>query len=152
VPTGIDETGTLAEPDLPGSSMDVAVHVAVPALEGVSNPVESIVPSVAVHVTLELKLPVPLTVALHWVGAPTCVLGGLAVTVTDVMVGGGKFIVIVAEPDLLGSCTETALQLPVPVPDGVKTPEESIVPSVALQFTALVNAPVPLTVTEHCDV
>ncbi len=39
------------------------MHVAVPAPEGVKTPPDEIVPPVAVHVTNELKAPVPETVA-----------------------------------------------------------------------------------------
>ena len=54
-------------------------------------------------------------------------------------------IVIVAEPDtfVYPACAEFAMQLPVPAPDGVKTPEEVIVPPVAVHVTPVLNAPVP---------
>ncbi len=44
---------------------------------------------------------------------------------------------------------------PVPAPDGVNTPPAVIVPPVAVHVTALVNAPVPVTVAAQvavCDV
>jgi hypothetical protein len=44
------------------------------------------------------------------------------------------------------------VQLAEPAPDGVKTPEEVIVPPVAVHVTALLNAPVPATVAEQVDV
>ena len=44
------------------------------------------------------------------------------------------------------------MQLPVPVPDGVKTPPVVMVPPVAVQVTALLKAPVPDTVAEQVEV
>jgi len=44
------------------------------------------------------------------------------------------------------------VQLPVPVPDGVKTPPVVMVPPVAVQVTALLKAPVPDTVAEQVEV
>ena len=38
------------------------------------------------------------------------------------------------------------MQVPVPAPEGVKTPPEVMVPPVAVHVTALLNAPVPVTV------
>jgi hypothetical protein len=54
-----------------------------------------------------------------------------AATVTDV------------DPDLVASCVEVAVMVAVPVPEGVKTPDALIVPPVAAQVTAELNAPVP---------
>jgi hypothetical protein len=59
-------------------------------------------------------------------------------TVTDVMVG----VIVVAEtttlldPDLVVSCVEVAVMIAVPVPLGVKTPADVIVPPVADHVTA----------------
>ena len=44
------------------------------------------------------------------------------------------------------------MQLPVPVPDGVKTPPAVIVPPVAVHVTALLKVPVPDTVAEQVEV
>jgi hypothetical protein len=44
------------------------------------------------------------------------------------------------------------MQLPVPAPEGVKTPPGVIVPPVALHVTALLNVPVPVTVAAHTEV
>jgi hypothetical protein len=46
--------------------------------------------------------------------------------------------VIDAEPDMFvyPACAELAVQVPVPTPDGVKTPAGVIVPPVAVQVTA----------------
>ena len=78
------------------------------------------------------------------------IAGGLQVALTEVIVGAG--MVMVAEPDLLVSCTEVAVQLPVPEAAGVKTPPAVIVPLVADQVTAELKAPVPSTVAEQVEV
>ena len=44
------------------------------------------------------------------------------------------------------------MQVPVPAPDGVKTPPEVMVPPVAVQVTAFVKAPVPVTVAAQVAV
>lgn len=44
------------------------------------------------------------------------------------------------------------MQLPVPVPDGVNTPPAVMVPPVAVQVTAVLYDPVPVTVAEHVEV
>jgi hypothetical protein len=41
------------------------------------------------------------------------------------------------------------MHVPVPAPDGVKIPDCVIVPPVAVQVTAELYAPVPVTVAEH---
>jgi hypothetical protein len=59
-------TAIVAVPVLLVSSVLVAVTVTDPAeLGAVNNPLPLIVPPLAVHVTVELKLPVPCTVAVH---------------------------------------------------------------------------------------
>jgi hypothetical protein len=70
----------------------------------------------------------------------TEVMAGVAVTVTG------------ADPDLVESCVEVAVMVAVPAAVGVKTPDELIVPSVAAQVTAELNAPVPCTVAVQVDV
>jgi hypothetical protein len=50
---------------------------------------------------------------------------------------GGSVTVMVAVPDLVASCVEVAVTVTVPaVPGAVKSPEELIVPALALQVTA----------------
>jgi hypothetical protein len=44
------------------------------------------------------------------------------------------------------------MHVPVPAPDGVKIPDCVIVPPVAVQLTAALYAPVPVTVAAHCAV
>ena len=51
--------------------------------------------------------------------------------------------VTVPVPNFVASCVEVAVMVAVPAPVGVKTPEEVIVPPVAAQVTAELNAPVP---------
>lgn len=64
-------TVTVAFPDLLESSLLVAVTVTIAAeLGALNNPLPLIVPPLAVHITVELKLPVPCTVALHCEVAP----------------------------------------------------------------------------------
>lgn len=70
---------------------------------------------------------------------------------TEVMVGGAATVTF-ALPDLVESCVEVAVMVAVPVPLGVKTPDEVIAPSVAAQVTAELNAPVPCTVAVQVDV
>jgi hypothetical protein len=73
---------------------------------------------------------------------------GVQTTLTEVM-GGGADIVTVAEPALVGSSVDVAVMDAFPVVDGVKTPDEVIVPPVADHATAELYAPVPVTVAEH---
>jgi hypothetical protein len=67
---------------------------------------------------------------------------GAAATPIEVTVATGAptaaAIVIVAEPEMPVDpvAVDVAMQVPVPVPDGVKTPPCVIVPPVAVQLTA----------------
>jgi hypothetical protein len=56
-----------AEPDtlVNPACAELAVHVPVPAPDGVNTPPDVIVPPVAVHVTAVVNAPVPATVAAH---------------------------------------------------------------------------------------
>jgi hypothetical protein len=78
----------------------------------------------------------------------------VALTVTEVIVGGGTLTVTIAVPDtfVYPLWPEVALIVAVPAPDGVNTPEELITPSVADQLTAELKAPVPVTVGIQADV
>ncbi len=82
-------TVTLAVPDTLVFCVEVAVTVTdvIVVTEGaVNKPAEEIVPALAVHVTAVLKLPVPLTVAEHWLVPPELTVVGEQLTVTDVTV------------------------------------------------------------------
>ena len=57
-----------------------------------------------------------------------------------------------AVPDSEASWVEVAVITAVPVPDGVNTPEDVIVPSVEVQVTAELYDPVPCTVAAQTDV
>jgi len=82
-------TVTVAVPDLLMSWTEVAVIVTcsevTPPDGAVSKPEVEIVPALAIHVTPELKFPVPITVAEHWLVWPYRMVEGEQVTVTDVI-------------------------------------------------------------------
>jgi hypothetical protein len=59
---------------------------------------------------------------------------GEQATVTELIVTG-TVIVIVADPDLVESSVDVAVMVAVPAAEGVNTPTEVIVPSVANQVT-----------------
>jgi hypothetical protein len=117
--------------------VDVALQVPVPVPDGVKTPPWVMVPPVAVHVTPELNAPVPLTVATQVEVCELFMVDGLATTAIPVTVTGTTVDVTImdAEPDFVLSCVEVALQVPVPVPDGVNTPACVIVPPVADHVT-----------------
>jgi hypothetical protein len=68
-PAAVGFTVTVAVPDLLVSCVEVAVMVTcsdvTPPDGAVNKPEAEIVPALAAHVTPELKLPVPITVAEH---------------------------------------------------------------------------------------
>ena len=55
-------------------------------------------------------------------------------------------------PDFVGSCDEVAVITAVPKFDGVNTPEDVMVPSVAPHVTAELYDPAPCTVAVQLDV
>jgi hypothetical protein len=134
--------------------VEVAVQVPAPVLDGVNTPAPVIVPPVAVHVTVVLNAPVPRTLALHVEVCAVVIDEGVAVTDTEVIVGGGPVTVIVADPKMLvyPTCVEVAVIVAVPEALGVNTPPEVIAPSVADQVTALLKVPVPVTEAEQVEV
>ena len=77
----------------------MALHVAVPAPEGVKRPLDVMVPPVAVHVTAELYDPVPDTVAEHCDVCPVLMDVGEAATAIEVMVAGALVTVMAVEPE-----------------------------------------------------
>jgi hypothetical protein len=60
--------------------------------------------------------------------------------------------VIAADPETFVDCVDVALQVPVPMPDGVNTPPCVMVPPVAVHVTSALLTPVPLTVAEQVAV
>jgi hypothetical protein len=99
---------------------------------------------------------VPVTVATQVAVCVVVMEEGVARTETlvTVSVGGAVVMVILAAPDTLvkPACAEWAVQVPVPAPEGVKTPPEVMVPPVAVQVTAELYAPVPVTVATQVAV
>jgi len=90
---------TLAPPRLAESCVLVAITVTVCGVDGaVKIPLEEIVPAEAFHVTVVLKLPVPLTDAAHALVWPVWIELGVQMTVTEVIVGEGADGVGVALP------------------------------------------------------
>jgi len=129
----------VAVPDLLGSCVLVAVTVADPVESGaVNNPLPVIVPPLAVHVTAELKLPVPCTVALHCEVALGATVEGLHVTDTEEIVGGliPVATITVAVPDLLVSSVLVAVTVTVAAELGaVSIPLALIDPLLAAHVT-----------------
>jgi hypothetical protein len=119
--------------------VDVALHVPVPAPEGVNNPPCVIVPPVADQVTPVLNAPVPVTFATQVEVCAVVMVEGFATTAMLVTVGGAFVTEIGDVPDTFVNpdCVDVAVQLPVPVPDGVKTPPCVMVPPVAVHVTPL---------------
>jgi hypothetical protein len=64
----------------------------------------------------------------------------------------GRETLTVVEPNLVASCVDLAVMVAVPAAVGVKAPEEVIEPPVADQLTALLNAPVPVTMAVQVEV
>ncbi len=132
-------TVIVAVPDLLVSCVLVAVTVTDPVEPGaVNNPPLLIVPPLAIHVTVELKLPVPCTVALHCDVPPGAIVEGLHATDTEEIVGGLGAIatVTVAVPDLLESSLLVAVTVTVAAEFGaVRSPLALIDPLLAVQIT-----------------
>ena len=91
--------------------VELAVQVAVPGPDGVSTPVEVIVPPVAVQLTPELYPPVPVTAAVQVAVCTVLMVAGVAATATLVTAGGIAEVEIAtaAAPDFVESCVEVAL-------------------------------------------
>ena len=124
-------------------------------VEAVNNPdVALMVPlPLAVHITVELKFPVPETTAVHWLVCPDVIDVGLQVALTDVTVIGIGVTLTMVEPLLVVSCVDVAV-IGIDVLEStfgaVKAPVELIVPPpVALQVTAELKLPVPETEAVH---
>ena len=80
-------------------------------------------------------MPVPLTAAEQALVCDAVIEDGEHEAVTEVMVSAAETTTLL-EPDLVVSCVEVAVMVAVPVPLGVNTPAEVIVPPVADQVTA----------------
>ncbi len=149
-------TITGAVPDFVASCVLVAVTVTLPAEAGaVNNPLELMLPPLALQVTAELKLPVPCTVAVHCDVAFVLTVVGLQLTATEVMVGATvwTWTLTGAVPDFVASWVLVAVTVTLPAEAGaVKSPLELMLPPLALQVTAELKLPVPCTVAVHCDV
>lgn len=81
-------TVTVALPFFVGSWTEVAVMVtvALPFTDwAVKTPLPSIVPALEPQETAVLRVPLPVTVAVHWLVCPDCNVVGLQVTLTPVM-------------------------------------------------------------------
>lgn len=145
-------------PDLVESCVAVALTVAIPEAgttdEAVNSPDVVIEPESADHVTAGLKLPVPETVAAHWLVLVACMLVGLHDTVTEVIVGG-TLTVTTELPYFVESWVEVAEIVTVPALAGVNTPELLTVPTLVRltdQVTEVLKLPVPVTVGVQVDV
>jgi hypothetical protein len=129
----------VAVPDLLVSCVLVAVTVTDPVeLGAVNNPLPLIVPPLAVHVTAELKLPVPCTVALHCDIALGAIVEGLHATDTEEIDGGLGAIatITVAVPDLFVSSMLVAVTVTVAAELGaVRSPLALIDPLLAVHVT-----------------
>ena len=84
----------------------------------------------------------PVAVATHVAVCAVVMEAGVAATAIEVTVAGGgatEEIVIVADPEMFvdPGAVDVAMQAPVPVPDGVNTPDWVMVPPVAVQATAV---------------
>jgi len=132
----------------------VAVTVAVPAAAGaVKSPLVLMVPALEDHVTAELKLPVPCTLALHCEVAFSPIVDGLQVTAKEVIEELTDCTVTEAVPDFVASCVLVAVTVAVPAVAGaVKSPLVLMVPTLEDHVTAELKLPVPCTEAPHCEV
>lgn len=128
--------------------------VAVPTATPATPPDEVTVAIAALdddHVTPELKLPVPVTWAVHCVLAPTLIEEAEHVTLTPVMLED-VVIVTFAEPDLVVSSVDVAVIVAVPAATPVTLPDELTVATLVFedaQVTPVLKLPVPATVAVH---
>jgi hypothetical protein len=79
---------------------------------------------------------------------------GVHTSETLVIVGATAVTVIFADPEMLvyPAWADWAVQFAVPAPEGVNTPPAVIVPPVAVQVTAELYGPVPVTVAAQVEV
>ena len=112
--------------------------VAEAAVAGpLKSPVAVMAPTLADHVTAELKLPVPVTVAVHCEFVVATMVDGLHAACTEVIVDAGAFTVTETVPALFESCVLVAVTVTAAAVAGdVKSPLELTVPALADQVTA----------------
>ena len=128
---------TVVEPDLVASCTEVAVTVIGVAEEiepgGMSRPDADMVPTDADQLTAELKLPVPVTVAEHWLVWLNGIVAGVQATRTEVMVGGASAAPILP-PQLLMMSRPAERRITIP-----RIPSSSFVNgySMSMRATAL---------------
>src|SRR5271165_2009308 len=122
-------TVSVEVPDLVESWAEVAVTVAdvlpLTIMGAVSRPDAEICPALVAHVTAELKFPVPMTVAEHWLVWPDCTGEGAHDAATDVIVD------VLPPPPLL---------LPPPPPQAVistRLPRTSRIPKLRTTLSLL---------------
>jgi hypothetical protein len=104
----------------------------------VNNPPESIVPPLAVHVTAELNVPVPCTVAMHCEFAFVAIVDGLHDAPMEAIVDEPVPIatITVAVPVFVVSCVLVAVTVTVAAaPGAVKSPLALIDPLLAAHVT-----------------
>jgi hypothetical protein len=118
----------------------------------VNTPAAVTVPLVELHVTLWEGEFVPVTSAVQVDELPIVNVVGLHVTETLVTVGNGggtAVTVTVALPDLVASCTLTAVTIADPTTLGVNTPAVVTDPFADVHVTACAGEFVPLTFAEQ---
>jgi len=102
------------------------VALSVPSAEGDTD-----------RVTVLVNAPVPVTTGVHVAVCVSLMADGVHTTETAVMVGGAAVTAMLVDPEMFvyPIAAEWAVQVAVPVPDGVKTPPDVMVPPVAVQVT-----------------
>ncbi len=121
---------------LPPLFAAVMVYVAFPTAGGVTEKFVSVQAVLVVIPGPETDAVVPVSqFQFRRMLCPNVIVPGVAVIVG----AGGRDVVTVtlALPDFVESSVEVAVMVAVPVPDGVKTPAEVIVPPVAVHATTL---------------
>src|SRR5271167_5119940 len=126
-------TVSVAVPDLVESWVEVAVTVAdvlpLTIMGAVSRPDAEICPVLVVHVTAELKFPVPMTVAEHWLVWPDCTVEGEHDAVTNVMVP------VLPPPPLLLPPPQAAISTRLPITSRI--PKLRTTPSPSVDIAGL---------------
>jgi hypothetical protein len=82
----------------------IVTEVVEDTVGAVNEPEEDICPALALHVTVVVKFPVPMTVAEHWLVCPDVMVDGEQESVTEV---------IVDDPPLLPPQAAISMKLPI---------------------------------------